>query len=224
MRACPADGETARWHGFGPGVVSPHHGRGMDRSSWGFGVRWAKTAYLRTQVGARGKLFSLAKVNATTACEAIRAIEQLSATKGSGTSHTCDVPRNDLPPLSWTQIGSPENDSVRVRARQPPTGRRTTGGRPPGGRAAFEGALRHRAGGAHHPYPGPCGPLHLVFQRAGGGAETHARQVPRGGPADAPAGCPRPAAGVNATAKGPRALVVAQANASMWHGATKRSV
>ena len=195
----------------------------MDRSSWGFGVRWAKTAYLRTQVGARGKLFSLAKVNATTACEAIRAIEQLSATKGSGTSHTCDVPRNDLP-LSWTQIGSPENDSVRVRARQPPTGHRTTGGRPPGGRAAFESALRHRAGGAHHPYPGPCGPLHLVFQRAGGGAETHARQVPRGGPADAPAGCPRPAAGVNATAEKTRALVVAQVNASVWHSATKRCV
>ena len=39
MRACPADGETARWHGFGPGVVSPHHGRGMDRSSWGFGAK-----------------------------------------------------------------------------------------------------------------------------------------------------------------------------------------
>ena len=181
-----------------------------------------KTVYLRTQVGARGKLFSLAKVNATTDCEAIRAIKQLSATKGSSTSHTCDVPQNDLP-LSWTQIGSPENDSVRVQARRPPAGRRTTGrGRPPGGRAASEGARRHRAGGAQHPYRSPCGPLHLVFQRAGGGAETHARQVPRGGPADAPAGCPRPAAGVNATAKGPRALVIAQVNASVWRSVTKR--
>ena len=62
-------------------------------------------------MGVRGKLFSLAKVNATTVCEAIRAIEQLSATKGSGASHTCDVPQNDLP-LSWAQIGSPENDPL----------------------------------------------------------------------------------------------------------------
>ena len=196
----------------------------MDRSSWGFDVRWAKTAYLRTQVGACGKLFLLAKVNATTTCEAIRAIEQLSATKGSGTSHTCDVPQNDLP-LSWTQIGSPENDSVRVRARRPPAGRRTTErDRPPGGRAAFEGARRHRAGGAQHPYRSSCGPLRLVFQRAGGGAETHARQVPRGGPADAPAGYPRPVAGVNATAEKTRALVIAQVNACVWHSATKRCV
>ena len=174
-------------------------------------------------MGARGKLFSLAKVNATTACEAIRAIKQLSATKGSGTSHTWDVPQNDLS-LSWTQIGSPENDSVRVRARRPPAGRRTTGSRPPGGRATFEGARRHRAGGAHHPYQSSCGPLRLVFQRAGGGAETHTHQVPRSGPADAPASCPRPVAGVNATAEKTRALVIAQENASVWHSATKRCI
>ena len=97
MRACPADGETARGHGFDPGVVSPHHGRGMDRFSWGFDVRWAKTAYLRAQVGACGKLFLLAKVNATTACEAIRAIEQQSATKGSGASHSYGEPPDELP-------------------------------------------------------------------------------------------------------------------------------
>ena len=100
--------------GFGPGVVSPHHGRGMDRSSWGFDVRWAKTTYLRAQVGARGKLFSVATVQATTACGVIQVIVQLSTPKGSRTSHSCGEPP-DEPPLPWTQIGSPEKSPSSIR-------------------------------------------------------------------------------------------------------------
>ena len=78
-------------------MVSPHHGRGMDRSSWWFDLRWAKTTYLRAQVGARGKLFSLATVQATTACGAIQVIEQLNTAKGSGASHSCGEPPDELP-------------------------------------------------------------------------------------------------------------------------------
>ena len=169
-------------------------------------------------MGVRGKLFSLAKVNATTACEAIRAIKQLSATKGSGASHTCDVPQNDLP-LSWTQIGSPENDSVRVRARRPPAGRRTTGrGRPPGGRA--EAPRGRRAPPIPIVLRAVAPSLSTGWWRRGNACAPSPSRRPRRRPRRLPATrCRGKRNGERA-----RALVIAQANASVWHSATKRCI